>query len=653
MLVFGQKLTKKITRRGRDFLPGIIIIALVMLARYTGGLQILELIIFDSFLHVRPLEPRDERIVIVGINERDIKTIGIWPIPDGDLAKLLRTLAELNPRVMGLDLVRNLPVEPGNEELMATLKENENLIVVEKAFPPQTIAPPPGLPPERVGFADVPPDEDHRDRRILLGGPTPKGYRFSFPLRLAQTYLSREGISLDNGKRDPEAMRFGSRELPRFRPNSGGYVRTDAGGVQMLLNFRNNPAAFRVLSFEDIMLGGLDSRSLKAALRDRIVIVGAMAPSLKDTNQTRAIAGLKPSNQLYGVEFHGHGVSQILSAVLDGRPLIKTLPDLWEYVSIFVAGGLLIFLAQIAPSPWKSFSYTGSVSLVWVVGAYLLLAVGGWWIPVAPVLVILALTTVARAIQEYNLRLRAENLRLQVEIDAANQIINVANQTIEKAFRLIHNGPLQTLAYILRVARDQKSSGDSQTESLILSLEKLDRDIRSVENNLKEHLDVFQPEDNGKQKIYLGNNEKVDLTLPTEELFYKVLEITMKRIIFEESNLNFLVKHFDPINPQQVTGEQKKQLCLFLEEALCNVAKHARSTTMLTVTGKKTENRYTLTIQDNGQGISSSCHEGKGTKECRNIAKKLGGEFKRFRSAESAGTICELSWPLKAQTEGV
>ena len=99
------------------------------------------------------------------------------------------------------------------------------------------IAPPPELPPKQVGFSDAIPDADGNLRRNLLGTPTSQGYKFYLGLRLAETYLAAENISLENGRRDRHAIRFGTTELPRFLPNTGGYVRTDAGGVQILLNF--------------------------------------------------------------------------------------------------------------------------------------------------------------------------------------------------------------------------------------------------------------------------------------------------------------------------------------------------------------------------------------------------------------------------------
>ena len=61
---------------------------------------------------------------------------------DREIAKLLRTLQKYQPRVIGLDIVRDIPVEPGHTELVAAFKEVKNLIAVEKVLP-VTIKPPP------------------------------------------------------------------------------------------------------------------------------------------------------------------------------------------------------------------------------------------------------------------------------------------------------------------------------------------------------------------------------------------------------------------------------------------------------------------------------------------------------------------------------
>jgi CHASE2 domain-containing sensor protein len=74
--------------------------------RLAGALQLLELVALDQFFRLRPLEPADPRIVIVTIDESDIKKLRQWPMSDAVMARLLLRLKQQNPRAIGLDLYR-------------------------------------------------------------------------------------------------------------------------------------------------------------------------------------------------------------------------------------------------------------------------------------------------------------------------------------------------------------------------------------------------------------------------------------------------------------------------------------------------------------------------------------------------------------------
>lgn len=598
-------------------LPGMAILILVIIARLTGAMQLLEWISFDYFLRLRPPETRDERIVIVGINEEDIQSVGTYPIPDREIAALLRTLYKYKPRAIGLDIVRDIPVEPGNTELVAAFKDIKNIIGPEKVLP-VTIEPPPALPSEQVGFVDAILDEDGKHRRALLGTFTPQGYKFSLSLRLAEAYLSLEDYSLENGIINPSAMRFGSTELPRFSSNSGGYVKADDGGVQLLVNFRSGRERFRYLSLKDIKTSNFEPDWI----RDRLVIIGVTTPSIKDIVPTCAIAGLDPPGQVYGVEIHAHITSQIISAVLDKRSLLKTWSDGWEYLWIFCWGFLAIGLGRFTQSPLKNLLYVAVASMSLIGVGYILL-IWGWWIPVAPALLVVVLNAVglsAFAFYRYDRALRTK--------------IDVRQRTIEDTFNVIHNGPLQTLANILRSVRDQSLS----QEDLLSELENLNYEIRAVGEYLKQEA-LTQEE-----SIRLGSGLKLDLNLPIHELFYEVYSDTLQRKFPYFTTLKVKARSFEPIETKFLSIEQKRGLCQFLEEALCNVGKHAQGVTRLSATGTEKQGCYLLTIQDNGVGSCLSS-EGRGTKLCRNLAKQLGGEFRR-EFCSSRGILCELTFPV-------
>lgn len=605
-------------------LPGIAAIGLVIILRLSGSVQFLEWVTLDSFLRLRPSEPIDERVVLVGIDEEDIQGAGTYPIPDLEIAKLLRTLQKYQPKVIGLDIVRDIPVEPGHTELVAAFKDIKNLIVVEKVLP-ITIKPPPDLPPEQIGFADVLSDSDSNVRRAILGMYRPeddKKYVFSLSLLLAKTYLKAQGIELSNGKRDAQAMRFGSIELPRFLPNTGGYVRTDDFGVQLLLNYRNSRKRFHTLSLKNIndLEAGYNPNMLRDTLSGRIVLIGVTAPSIKDFINTSALTNLQPPGKIYGLEFQSQVTSQIVSAVLDGRPNLRTWSKYWEYLWIIGWGILAIYLGRLTQSPLKNLVYVAVASLS-LVGIGYAFIVGGWWIPVAPALLVLVINgAILSTFYQYD-----RFLRFQIE---------VRQHTIERTFIVIHNGPLQTLANILRRVQDQ----DLEQNLLLEELKNLNYEIREVGEYLR--LEALDRE----ESLRLGSGLILDLKLPIRDLLYEVYSHTLQRNFPCFKTLKVKAYSFASIEEQYLSLEHKRELCQFLEEALCNVGKHAKGLTRLSATGFSKEGWYTLSIKDNGSGICSSS-EGRGTEQFLNLAKKLNGKFKRTCFGE-IGTLCELSWPI-------
>ncbi|MBD6618079.1 CHASE2 domain-containing protein [Komarekiella sp. 'clone 1'] len=605
-------------------LPGIAVIGLAIIVRLTGAMQSLEWLAFDSFLRLRPEESIDERIVIVGINEDDIRTRKNYPIDspisDRDLAQLLLKLQIYKPRVIGLDIYRDLPVDPGHTELVAAFKSIKNLIAIEKVLPDQ-VAPPQALSPQQVGFADQITDSDGKLRRSLLGTPTPQGYKLSLSIRLTEVYLADEGISLENGIRDRAAMRFGNTELPRFLPNSGGYVRTDAGGVQVLLNFRSGKERFRTLSLNDFQ----SNKFNPDWIRDRIVIIGMTAPSRKDFITTSAIESIKPATgRVYGVEIQAHAVSQIISAVLDSRPLLNTWDDRWEYLWIFAWGFFGIASARLTKSPLENFVVVGIASFSLVVFSYLLL-IWGWWVPVIPALLVLALNGIElTALYQYDQALRS---RIQ-----ARQAI------IERTFETIHNGPLQNLAKVLKLVRDQDSPTNELLPELEKELEKLNHELRGIYEFLQREPPTQDT------SLYLGKSLVLNLQDPLHEILYQVYSYTLEREFPCFKTIRIKIRTFEPIDERRLNIEQKRSLCRFLEEALCNVGKHATGVTRLEVTCSSSEGWYTLSIVDDGLGVSSS-REGRGTQQFRNLARQFKGKFRRVPLSPK-GTLCELSWPV-------
>ncbi len=125
--------------------PGIA--GLVLILRFAGLLQSWEWGVFDQYMRLRPLEAPDDRIVIVGFDEADVRKLGQATIPDGVLAKLLKKLKARQPRAIGLDIYRDTPTE-GHQELVQVFESTPNLVGIQKVVGDsrrEAVAPPPAL----------------------------------------------------------------------------------------------------------------------------------------------------------------------------------------------------------------------------------------------------------------------------------------------------------------------------------------------------------------------------------------------------------------------------------------------------------------------------------------------------------------------------
>lgn len=379
------------------------ITALILILRSASLLQSAEWAAYDQYFRLRALEPRDDRIVIVGINEADVQKLGQAIIPDGVYAKLLEKLKARHPKVIGLDIYRDQPVEPGHQELVQVFESTPNLVGIQKVVgnsSRETVPPPPVLKATgQVGANDLITDEDGKVRRGLLyvadreGKPVP-----SFGLYLALFYLEGFGI-VPQSIEGTQNWQLGKTKVVRFGANDGGYVRAPAGGYQVLLNYRKPGRHFDTVSLTDI----LEDRVSPDWGRDRIILIGAVGESFQDlffTPYTKS-----PSERMAGVEIHANIASQMISAAKDGRPLIKTWSEPLEALWIL----LWSCIGAILSWRWRYTGRTKSLSCPGTVGLFLagsaLLGItytaflGNWWIPVVPPL--LALVGSAIAITDY------------------------------------------------------------------------------------------------------------------------------------------------------------------------------------------------------------------------------------------------------------
>ncbi|NEO25824.1 MAG: adenylate/guanylate cyclase domain-containing protein, partial [Kamptonema sp. SIO4C4] len=380
----------------------------VILLRFAGLLQALEWAAYDQLLRLRPPADPDDRIAIVGITEADYRELERVILPDQIYAELIRKLKAQNPRVIGLDVYRDQPVNPGHQELVEIFASTPNLVGIEKVIGDRavdTIGPPPTLADKgQVGSNDVIQDGDNKIRRGLIGvfrGERGQEFFPSLALYLATYYLDAEGIQLhllENEDSGWWQYALGDTVIPRFRRHDGGYIRADAGSYQVLLNYRGGANSFEMVSLTDV----LDGEIPEDWATDRIVLIGAVGESAKDFFFTPYSSGLLSLPEyMAGVEVHANLTSQLISAVLNDRPFITTLPEVVEWVWILLWSGIGAAIAwtmrhssEGQNQTLKQFIRLGLASItLW--GITYISLVGSWWIPVIPPFVALLGSAIA------------------------------------------------------------------------------------------------------------------------------------------------------------------------------------------------------------------------------------------------------------------
>ncbi len=378
--------------------------------RSMGALEYLELAVYDAFMRLRPrISGVDPRIVLIEISEKDILQQGRWPVKDRTVSKILMILTRYKPRAIGLDIFRDIPVPPGTKTLNAMLTGNDRVIAVMK-FGNGGIPPPPALKgTTQVGFNDIIVDPDGIVRRGLLFLDNGKTVFYSFDLLLALRYLQTEGITAQPDKSNPQFLLLGKSTIRPFEADDGGYVRADAKGYQYLLDFRRSGESFSSYSLRALLSGKIPSE----AVRDRIVLVGVSAQSVKDLFHAPYRRGLGDASQMPGIVLHAHMVSQLLSLGFGESPPITTTTERQELIWILtwsLLGGLMGFRVR---SPWF-FSMLGTAGLLVLWTATYVAFVNHWWVPsVSPAmtwLISAAVVTAYISNQERNQRTSLMNL---------------------------------------------------------------------------------------------------------------------------------------------------------------------------------------------------------------------------------------------------
>lgn len=372
----------------------------ILLLRGIGALQGLELSAYDQLVRWRPAAPTEDRVVIVKVDEEDMTDLRQWPMNDATLAAVIDRIAAQNPAAIGLDLYRDLPVEPGHAKLLAAYRQHSNLIGIQKLADneaPRGILPPPELKDsDRVGFNNILVDADGRMRRAVIywwANDPETGDRVahqSLAYRLAHFYLKRSGIAGRLNPDNPSEILLGHARLSPLQSNSGAYIGIDSSGYQILANFRGPSGTIPSIPLRDL----LGDRLAPDQLKDKVVLIGVMTESVKDFAYTaHSKSWTDGALPVFGVEIQAQLVSQFLDMALLGTPPIRSWPEPleWLWIGAWALAGAAI--SAYWQSPTKSAITVTLLGGGLVLGCYGALLLG-WWVPLVPTLLALGGSTV-------------------------------------------------------------------------------------------------------------------------------------------------------------------------------------------------------------------------------------------------------------------
>lgn len=406
------------------------------------GLQSLELSAYDHFVQSQPDLGPDPRLVVVGITEADIQRIGQWPIPDRVLANLLQKLQPHHPRVIGLDIWRNLPVPnlanptdtTGHDQLLKQIQRSDRIIAITKLSSTQepAIPPPEGIAEAQVGFNDVVVDPGGIIRRNLLYQDE---YFPSFALRMALRYLKDEGIEDQPSAIDPSVLQIGPTVFWPLQSHDGSYIRADTRGYQVLINYRSAHNSVARVSLTEVLTDQVHPQLIK----NRVVIVGTTAGSGKDLFHTPYSPSLTDRQTMSGVVIHAQMVSQILDAADGTRALIAVWPEPGEIVWILGWAVIGSLLAWGIRHP-LGLALGSGIALIVLYGVCRVLFFYQIWIPLVPPFLACVGATVFVVI--YNAQQAQKQQQMVMKLLGQSTSPEIAETLWQRRYELLADGKL-------------------------------------------------------------------------------------------------------------------------------------------------------------------------------------------------------------------
>ena len=619
----------------------LIVILPIVALRLLGFWQWMEWYSYDLLFYLSPTEPQDERVVLVTWNEKDLQASQEATMSDLTLAFVLEKIKEQQPRLIGLDLYRDLPVpsrqlskqedEEAYQRLQSIFRSTPNLVGIEKITEP-TIAPNPILKEQKRTFAsDLPIDPDNVIRRSFINRSQDYSY---VGTALAYLYLVQEGWNHELAGKSSLALFKDNRKiiLQDLKTFDGGYINNKVG-LDFLVNWRRGAFHFPQYSVSELRAGAVPPD----AFSDKIVLIGNVSSSSPDLHHLPVAKWDDQQPWTFGVEIVAHVVSSIISAALDDRPLLRVAPWGMGYLlmALAITSVTLVIFKLSALSLKKLYLISSLFSLILTsflgIASLIAFQVLGWWIPIVPAVLSIWLTflIILYEVQINRERKTLSKLKLLVghlghEIGNATYAIQMNTEEIE----LKIEDAKSSLDLIFALSQSKLLESQQQDNNLsddYFSFEELQQHLDELDKNLNEIKEQTPQIGQMVQKIS-RHRERTKYYIRLTSLREKrAQEMTMVndfvRQLVEQTAMELQDEYKIQIEVKQIYEPSLSRVKLdrfsleiilknLLENALATLSAKAKTTSdynpTLIVKTHKSDQRLKIIVEDNGEGIAKT-----------------------------------------------
>ncbi len=607
----------------------IVVLPLVAL-RLLGIWQWIEWYSYDLLFYLSPPEPPDERVVLVTWDEQDLQASQEATMSDLTLGFVLEKIKAQQPRVIGLDLYRDLPVssrqlskqenEEAYQKLIEIFRSTPNLVGIEK-IRGNIINPNPILQEQNRTFSsDLITDPDNVIRRSFINTSsdysyigTALGYLYLIPSGWKHFMVGNSSLAFSK-----DSQKIVLQDLKTF---DGGYINNRVG-FDFLINWRRGTSSFPQYSVSALKTGAVPTD----AFTDKIVLIGNVSSSSPDLHHLPVAKWDERQPWTHGVEIVAHVASSIISAALDDRPLLRVAP--WGMGYLFMA---LAITSVALVASWLSTQrlrklylisslFSLILTIVLVVVSLIAFPTLSWWIPIVPAVLGIWLTFF---VMNYEVQINREKttlskLRLLVghlghEIGNSTYAIQMNAEEID----LQIEDATSLLDSISALLQSHEPSDDSfPLEELRRYLDELDTTLYAIQKQTPEIGQMVQKISRHRErtKYYirltsLWEKREQEMTM-VNDFVRQLVEKALEELQDEYKTPIEVKQIYDPNLSRVRLDRFSLEIILnnLLENAWATLSAKANQASdyqpTLLVKTQKSDRRLKIIVEDNGEGIS-------------------------------------------------